>query len=465
MTGIVFIMYTTLFVIAVFFLIKQYKRNNVINAFICFQFAFIIYYILVPIVSHLVIEFAPDQLTGFIYRISNATNQDIFYAFFYTVIAYFIIITVYQVKISRTNFQKIKRINVNIESSNNENINGKLNIKIYYTALIVGIISLILGLFGEVTISNSLNGVINAIKMGDQLRAYGSDSSAYIPQNKLFNIVLMVSSLASTYFFVYAVRIKKNLINIILLFISILASIFYLLINAGRLGILLFLITFFADYAFRKFKHPFIFLIGFSFFGIFLLGLLDDWFFYLSYGYVKESSNSISTIINEFAFPYLNILNVHHINVEYGLRWGIDYFTWVINIIPTSILNLFGLSKVTTGYEYITEYYMGQNATGGIPTDIITLGMRQFGFLGLILISIFISIICKYFDKVLNRIHSNKYYFMTLRIALIMFVVVPYADLDSFVRNRYDMFFLLIFSIYIYFIQKKYKKNKLQNKL
>src|SRR5690606_30453722 len=103
-----------------------------------------------------------------------------------------------------------------------------------------------------------------------------------------------------------------------------------------------------------------------------------------------------------------------------------------------------------------------KDALGGIPTDIITLGMRQFGFLGLILISVLISVFCKYFDKALNRIHSSKFYFMTLRIALMMFIVVPYADLDSFVRNRYDMIMLLIFSIYIYYL--KIKSNSRENR-
>lgn len=234
-----------------------------------------------------------------------------------------------------------------------------------------------------------------------------------------------------------------------MLIISILASVFYFLINAGRIGVLLYLLPFLIDFSFRKFKHPFVLMSVFSVLFIILLGFLDDLFFYLSYGYVKESSTSIFSIINEFAFPYLNLLHVNHINAEIGLRLGIDYFTWIINIIPTSILNIFGLSKVTTGYEFITDYYSGGNATGGIPTDLITLGMRQFGVIGILLTGLVITMFCKYFDRIIDKIHSSNFYFMTLRMALIMFIIIPYADLDSFIRNRYDMLLIAFFAIIV----------------
>ncbi|MCM3756322.1 hypothetical protein M3197_02365 [Sporosarcina aquimarina] len=347
----------------------------------------------------------------------------------------------------------------------NNNLDNQIteeNKVVYKFAVFTGISTLAIGIFAELLVANSLGGIFTALAMGDQLRAFGSDSSILIPQNRLFAIVLMVSSLASTYFLAYASRIKRSFIMMILFLLSICASIFFLLINAGRLGVILFALTFFIDFAFRKSKHPFIYMFVFSIIGFILLGLLDDLFFYLSYGYIKESSSDFASFINEFAFPYLNLLNIHHINDSYGLRMGVDYFTWIINIIPTSILSIFGLAKVTSGYHFITEYYIENNTHGGIPTDILTLGMRQFGFIGIIIISTILAIICKYMDKVVDKLHSNEFYFITLRIALIMFIIVPYADLDSFVRNRYDMIMVLMFAIIVNLIRLKSKRHYLK---
>ncbi|MFJ7974814.1 O-antigen polymerase [Peribacillus sp. NPDC096379] len=460
-TWLVIFFYSLFLVIAVYNLVTQYKRKKKINAFIFFHAAFILYYIFIPIISHICIDLNSDGLESFVLWISLADSYDIFYAFSYTVIAYTVFIFVY-----RISFASKTRLSHEItEKTNTENNNKheshiiQENKKVYKFAVLTGISTLAIGVFAELLIANSLGGILTALAMGDQLRAYGSDSSVLIPQNRLFAIVLMVSSLASTYFLAYALRIKRSFIVQMFLLISILASIFYLLINAGRLGVILFGLTFFIDYAFRKSKYPFIYMFVYSIFGFILLGLLDDLFFYLSYGYLKESSSDLGSIINEFAFPYLNLLNVHHINDAFGLRMGVDYFTWIINIIPTSILSIFGLTKVTSGYHFITEYYIETNSGGGIPTDLLTLGIRQFGFIGILIISTTIAIICKELDKVIDKLHSDKFYFITLRIALILFIIVPYADLDSFVRNRYDMIMVLIFAVIVNFIKTKSKRH------
>jgi hypothetical protein len=92
-------------------------------------------------------------------------------------------------------------------------------------------------------------------------------------------------------------------------------------------------------------------------------------------------------------------------------------------------------------------------SSGGIPTDLLTLGIRQFGILGVLAVSVIFSTLCKYIDKVIDKAYSKKSIFITLRIASIMFIIVPYADLDSFVRSRYDMLMVLLFFIIVSKIQ------------
>lgn len=450
-TWMLFILYSMLFAFSIYYILSLYNKQKILSTFIFFQVAFILYYIFIPLISIIAIEYYPNELSGFLLRISRAENSQLFFAFVYTFIFYFTVISVYHIGIYRKGERNLKSTTIEKKNNNfNLNYSFKSHKKgIFKFAVGAGLICLIIAIIAELIIANSLGGIINAVSMGDKLRAFGGDNSNYIHQSRLPFLVLMVFSLASTYFFVYALRIYRRFLVILLLILSIFASVFYLLINAGRLGVLLYALPFLMDFAFRKFKHPFIFLSVISVAMLGLLGLLDDLFFYLSYGYVKESSSSIFSIINEFAFPYLNLVHVNNINDTFGIRLGLDYFTWIVNIIPTSILSMFGLSKVTSGYEYITEYYFGANATGGIPTDLITLGVRQFSFVGVLLTALIIAIFSKYFDKIIYKVHSNRFYFMTIRISLIMFIIVPYADLDSFVRNRYDMLLILVFAIIV----------------
>ncbi|OAS21869.1 O-antigen polymerase [Paenibacillus oryzisoli] len=457
---LVLFLYSVLLIIGIYNLFTEYKHKKILNAFIFFHAAFILYYILIPIFSLIFIDINSKGLKGFILWISLGDSYDIFYAFSYTVIAYSVFMIAYRIRFT----SNIKRNSKDKGNSKNENrINISDNSRVYKLAVLAGVSSLTIGVFGELLIANSLGGILNALAMGDQLRAYGSDNSYLIPQNRLFAIVLMVSSLASTYFLVYALRIKRSVCVLVILLISIFASIFLLFINAGRLGVLLFGLTFFIDFAFRKSKHPFIYIFVYSIIGFILLKRLDDLFFYLSYGYIKQSSTDFGSFLNEFAFPYLNLLNVHHINDAFGLRMGVDYFTWIINIFPSSVLNVFGLTKVTSGYVYITQYYSGTDIQGGIPTDLITLGIRQFGFIGILIIFIIVAGICKKTDEVIDHLHSDKFYFITLRIALIMFIIVPYADLDSFFRNRYDMIMVLLFAVMVNLINYKYNRNAKRN--
>lgn len=452
-TGLIILLYFFLFAVAIYNIVAEYQMKKNINAYICLQTAFILYYILIPFLANIFLLVHQGPLNGYLLRISNAQNSEIVYAFIYTVVAYItILITHHLLKPSKE--PEIKPEGTNLldnETNFSSELMDELNNQVFRFSVLAGMATLFIGVASELVIANSLGGIFQAIALGDKLRAFGMDSSEYIPQSKLFLMVLMVISLASTYFFVYAIRIKKQFILFILLGISVLASIFYLLINAGRLGILLFLLTFFIDFTMRKTKHPFILMGAFTLVVLVLLGSLDDLFFQLSYGTARKGSegNTVISILTEFAFPYVNLLNVHKMNIEYGLRWGLDFVTWIVNIIPTRILGIFGFTKITAGYTFVTKYYSGANAMGGTPTDLLTFGIRQFGTLGVLVNSALVTGFCKYFDEVVEKIASKNFTFITLRISSIMFIIVPYADLDSFVRNRYDMILVLIFAIIV----------------
>lgn len=474
LTSSLIILYGILFIIAVYNLFGFYKRKKIIDASICFQVAFIIYYIFIPVLSLIIIELYPENLTGMLYRISQSGG--FVYAYIFTFIAYFTFILGYKIKFLKNtkqnsrNFLKEKKEIVPKESYDNldekksiskSNLYNAFDIKTYRIALFMGCFCLGLALFSQMLIINSLGDILTLVTMGDRLRAFGVDSSRYIAQSRLFAITLMAISLASPYFLFYALKIKNKLSTKVLLIVSILSCILYFVVNAGRIAVLVFVLTFFIGFAFRKTKRPFIYIFIISIFSLSLLGTLNDLFYYLSYGIARESSRGgVLSIVNEFAFPYLNLLNVVEINEIYGLRLGIDFISWIINITPTSILNIFGLNKVASSYHTVTEYYrLSIGTSGGIPTDILTLGMRQFGTFGLVVVSLFLARVCKYLDGIIMRIHSNSHYFITLRISSIMFLILPYGDIDSFIRNRFDMILVFLFVFMVDKIAKKAERE------
>lgn len=450
MTEIMVVLYSVLLFIALHNIVAQYKRTQIISAFICLQTAFVLYYIFVPLVTLIFMTVSPEQIKGFTLIISRTEPYKFLYAFVFTVIAYIPLIIVYRLRVSSSASFNHRKEKLKYKGrTQNKLVANYMDKRIYNIAVIFGIISLLIGLISELIIASHLGGVLKAISMGAKLRSFGSDSSVYIPQNQLFITVLMVFSLVSTYLFVYSLRIYNRISIRILLIISMFANLFYFFLNAGRLAILIFGLTFAIDYSFRKSKHPFVVMGIVSILALITLGLLDDLFFYMSYGFIKDSSGGFLAILSQFSFPYLNLLNVIDINELFGIRWGIDYFSWLINIIPTSILNIFGLKKITSNYFFMTEYFrIYAGITGGIPTDILTLSIRQFGLIGIIINSVFISRFCKYFDSIIAKLYLSKFMFMTLRIASIMFIIVPYGDLDAFVRNRYDMLLVLLFASY-----------------
>lgn len=448
--SILIVLYTIFLIITTYNLIREYRIKKVINATISFQVAFIIYYIIIPIFSLILIDVKENDLSGMLLRISGIDDIDFIYAFCFTVIFYVFFVMSYKVKFSRE--LKPRQIQSNKTVKLNERLKNSIELdnRVYKTAVFWGTSCLLLGLFAQYLIVDSLGGILNTAIMGDKLRAFGTNTNRYIPDNRLFALTLMPIVLAAPYFFMYAKRIKKSFSLNVLIGISLLSSILFFSLNAGRIAILVFILTFFLDFAFRKTKHPYTYIFMISIASLILLGFLDDLFFYLSYGFVKENTNSgIVSIVNEFAFPYLNLQNVISINEKFGFRLGLDFITWIVNIIPYRILQIFGLNKLQTGYHFITEYYLGENAGGGIPTDLITFGMRQFGMLGTIITPLIFGRIIRYFDRIIEKVHDVKFYFISLRVSSIAFLIVPYADIDSFIRNRFDMFIVLAFLIVV----------------
>ena len=324
--------------------------------------------------------------------------------------------------------------------------------RLYTTYRIVGYSCLLVGLLSTIIISVSLGGIVELIKLSEKARSYGKGAEPYIESGLLPFRALMILVLASPFLFLIVKRIRKNLINSILFYVSMIASSIFLLINAGRIVIFTFFIPFFLNHLLKS-RHRLLYLTLLCFFILFLLPISDDLFFYISYGFFKEPNHGLNPLqyfIEQFGYPYANLLNAGCLRENIGFRYGVDLILWILNIVPVSILNSFGLWKILNINDHVSLFY---SMTGdvskiisGVPTDIITFGYLQLGIVGTVCIIFFFSLFIKYLDKMM---YSDSHYLikeeMYLRMILISGFFVSNACLDSIIRGRADfiIFFVL----------------------
>jgi len=336
----------------------------------------------------------------------------------------------------------------------------------YRMFILFAYLCFIIGSLSFFIIAYSVGDVVQLLKMGDLARGYGKDLGNLISRNLLPIRTLMPLILVSPFLFYTMNKYKNTVINKIMFLISFIISILYLIFNAGRAPILTFVFPFLFLYFDKKYKNPWFIMLVIFIITILALKWLDDLFLYLSYGTTKSSINDISIIkyfIIQFGYPYVNMLNSNKMIDYFGLRLGIDYFTWIINIIPVSLLSKLGLWKVDIITDYITIYYAqltyAKRIMGGVPVDLFTLGYLQLGFLGAIIFVVAFSYVVKTLDK---KSYNDRYYHLKeiiyLRVVIVFMMVVPNISLDSIVRGRSDIIILIFLIIITHKLSYRYIK-------
>lgn len=154
--SILIVLYTIFLIITTYNLIREYRIKKVINATISFQVAFIIYYIIIPIFSLILIDVKENDLSGMLLRISGIDDIDFIYAFCFTVIFYVFFVMSYKVKFSRE--LKPRQIQSNKTVKLNERLKNSIELdnRVYKTAVFWGTSCLLLGLFAQYLIVDSL---------------------------------------------------------------------------------------------------------------------------------------------------------------------------------------------------------------------------------------------------------------------------------------------------------------------
>lgn len=443
MIGLVIIVHTLIIVLGIYFIFYDYKRrnNNRLSIFMGTNSVFIFIYGLIPIILILNNFFVGKTDFFLIYTIDKQ-NEPYLFISVVILIGYICMLLGYFL----SNPYKIYNYKLHIPKS-----------YLKYFAFVL----LLVSSFCVFYFSLSMGGFFNSFKYIEAIRSGNINIAGPI-------FLLLPVSIVSFLIYLSFQLDKLNLIsvNFLFLLVSLVNSIYYLLIFGGRLPIALFILILPMYIMERKGKWGVKNLVLILFVGILSLNYLDSLFKLLSQSpeniAVKSVFDNIPRLIAQFSFPYINTLQVHDFTYSTGeFRYFVDLISWVINYLPSSISNLIGLGQIPPSYTVNTYNHLmfdpSNPVAGGVPTDIVTFGYYQFGLAGVIIITFLFGLLVSWFDKFLNN--SNQSSFITLakiRLFQIISFYPMYADIEAFMRRRVDV--VLIIVLLVLFSKKSQKK-------
>ncbi|MFD2044562.1 hypothetical protein ACFSTA_08610 [Ornithinibacillus salinisoli] len=325
---------------------------------------------------------------------------------------------------------------------------------------LVGVASIVLLIF-------EVGSLKTYLALGSLTRGLDKSPTDYIGSSYLQLVTLSVIILIPPYLYLYLYRLKNSKIILLKFFISLIFAVLFLLYNQGRAPLVIFFLPFFFAIGKRRKKGVLGLAILFGV-GLFLLAYLDAIFQYLAYGYyaVEQSGNYITEFLSQFSYPFANFSLRNELIQYSGYRYMYDYVIWPFTMIPSSILELIGISKesiisVSTFNTKAYGAFLGVDPTGGIPVDLLTFNYYQFGYFTLLPMCLVIGRILRRLDLIFYFFKNNFAIRIVLyRISFSMIGILNNADLSAIVRNRLDIVLLLLIIIYIYIYEKRLIETK-----
>lgn len=274
------------------------------------------------------------------------------------------------------------------------------------------------------------------------MRSFSTDRTKYISG---FAAILIIPSRLITVapFAFYILMQKKGLkkkIKIIMCFIiSTVLSIMFYIYNAGRAPLMYFVLSFAMIYVYKFVKRPWKYILIVAVLAMPLLDVLDSFSLFLQQGTWNPIKVDYLSYINQFATPFRNIANMTDIANTFGFRWGSDFITSIVGLIP-------GVN-FPASYENTSLFFGGENwkTTGGIPNDLITFSYIQLGVIGVILIFALIGFLVGKIDRVFIKMPDGKIKILLCSaIAIYLFGIILNADFVSFIRGGFILICLAI---------------------
>lgn len=407
---------------------KIYKHNQGVGTLTGVLFSFLLYYCIIPLLILLNYSKIEDK-TAFITTVYESSFDSYLLFFICLLLLLCTMIDSYgralmkgpKYTISLVKTKKYSRI-------------------LFYFTFVVGLSAFIIYV-------NAFGGVINAIVQAESMRSFGESAIGVIPYRAA--LMQLPSSLVTACPLFYAIwigddnkwRLKNKFIFIFLLLINVP----YLLINAGKTGVILFVLSIWLTLISYKIKHEWILTIVLCVFGVFVINLLDLLFLSFTNETSMLTADDIKTdfsLLHQFAYPISNALNMHEILQNSSLRFFKDFITGFLTHVPG--LN-FDVSYVPTSAFYAGADWRDK---GGTPNDIMTFAYLQLGPIGMIVIGIIWGSVLGFVETYLKKC-SDSFSFRFIKYSLILtvFNAVMNADIAALVVNF--KFSLLMLFIYI----------------
>ena len=414
-------------------LIKKTKKEKVVGSYNGVLFSLFAYYSLFPFLIFCLDDKETEKF--------SVLYDSSFEAYFLFLLSLFLLIIFYNISYKYNNNDLIKRT---YELSNS---------KLFFICRIVSLLTFIVGGITFLIYIRGFGGIGSLLAKGDYLRAFSSNAQQFVSYSVSIMVIparlITVTPVITAPLFSYKFR-NKPIYGMIFI-ISFILSIIFILANAGKTALLIYIITFALPIISKKYKHPWIIVIIIGLVSLPIISIFDSFFLYLQIGVWIPSTSGFSGILSQFFYPISNVLSMHKAVGQFGLRWGQDYITGLLNIIP-------GVN-FSPSYELMSEFYGGVNwkMVGGTPDDIITFGYIEFRIIGVILNAIILGFFSGKIDNLL-RTMGNTYGMQVLKVSIIMnfFSLVVNADVVSIVRTQFT---LTITVICLLLARKKTKKN------
>ncbi len=440
--------------IALFFYVKKILKKEGFNVMCMFILTYALFYLLVPFIQTYFVIYRNEE-SLFAILLNSVSIEEIFLNFLLAVIFLAIIIFSYSVRTTSITKEEHKNILISKIEANAQYI--KKVIKGTDLLFIVSVLSILL-------LIREAGSLRNYLSLGALTRGLNKDTSVYIRSSYLKLVTASVIVLFTPYMYLFLYRLKKSKSLLIKLVISLIFAIIFLLYNQGRAPLIIFLLPFLFTFKNMRTKNIFS-LVLLMIFVLLSLDYINAFFKYLAYGYFPtgNSSKYINTFLGEFSYPFANFTLRHNLVKYVDYRLGYDYLIWPTSIIPNSLLKIIGFDKDTIAFILTmnTNAYselLNLIPNGGIPVDFLTFHFYQFGYVSLLIASIIVGKLIKYFDRIFDFFRDEFVIRVVLyRLSFSMINILNNNDLSAIIRNRLDIVVIAIFIIYIYNAQKKIK--------
>lgn len=397
------------------------KKHNYSPVFNGLAFAFLAYYLIVPILIMINLEqlIAVESLKGrynsstFTRFIKDGTELDFLYGNFNVCLCAL--------------FFTISYKHIRIHNFVNRN----------YLIILMkrfGLITFVIGMPSLLLFFRAFGGIGVALSYGEILRNMSNSTVAIIGSYALLKVVGRLVTVASILFYGLIIYGMKAVGYKVLFAISFVFSMLFFLYNAGRAPIIEFVLMFAYERMVNRFhfKRPWTMILITGIIGLPILDLLDAIFVYFQTGTFYMGSPSIYNYITQFSTPFKNTLILNKFSHEYGFRYGTDFITGVLNLLPGVQFNL--------PFNDLSEYVRGSSwrSLGGVPTDFITFCHMEFCFIGVAFFSFLMGMVAKKIDGQITQISNTKLQpFMGAVLTISFASIVGFTDVSSILMGGF----------------------------